>query len=413
MSTSKIKSINAREILDSRGNPTVEARVTLGDNSYGIASVPSGASTGFYEAHELRDGDKSRYRGLGVRLAVENIEEKIAPALLGLEAMKQDEIDTLMCSLDATENKGNLGANAILAVSLAVARAAAAHQGIELYKYLGGVRHYSFPAPMFNILNGGRHADNNIEIQEFMVVPRGLSMSESVRAGSEIYHALANILRKKGLSTAVGDEGGFAPNLESDEEAIKLLVEAINAAGYSTDTVGIALDVAASEWYENSTYKMPKSSTETTAEKLIEYYSSLVDKYPIISIEDGLSEDDFAGWCKLTEALGDKVMLVGDDLFVTNEKRLAHGIELGAANTILIKPNQIGTLSEVMRVIDMASRSGYKYIISHRSGETIDTSIADIAVATGAEFIKTGAPCRAERVAKYNRLLEIEQEFCK
>ena len=266
---------------------------------------------------------------------------------------------------------------------------------------------------MFNILNGGRHADNNVEIQEFMVVPRGMSMSESVRAGSEIYHALANILRKKGLSTAVGDEGGFAPNLTSDEEAIELLVEAIKAAGYSTETVGIALDVAASEWFENGKYKKPKSSAETTAEHLIEYYASLVDKYPIISIEDGLSEDDFAGWCKLTEALGEKIMLVGDDLFVTNEKRLAHGIELGAGNAILIKPNQIGTLSEVMRVIDLASRSGYKYIISHRSGETVDTSIADIAVATGAEFIKTGAPCRAERVAKYNRLMEIEQEFYK
>ena len=413
MSTSKIKAISAREILDSRGNPTVEARVILGDNSHGIASVPSGASTGFYEAHELRDGDKSRYRGLGVRLAVSNIEEKIAPALLGLDAVKQDEIDALMCSMDATENKKNLGANAILAVSLAVARAAAAHQGIELHRYLGGVRRCSFPAPMFNILNGGRHADNNVEIQEFMVVPRGMSMSESVRAGSEIYHALANILRKKWLSTAVGDEGGFAPNLTSDEEAIELLVEAIKAAGYSTETVGIALDVAASEWFENGKYKKPKSSAETTAEHLIEYYASLVDKYPIISIEDGLSEDDFAGWCKLTEALGEKIMLVGDDLFVTNEKRLAHGIELGAGNAILIKPNQIGTLSEVMRVIDLASRSGYKYIISHRSGETVDTSIADIAVATGAEFIKTGAPCRAERVAKYNRLMEIEQEFYK
>lgn len=407
MSSCKIKTISAREILDSRGNPTVEARVTLADNSYGVASVPSGASTGFYEAHELRDGDKSRYKGLGVRLAISNIKEKIEPALLGLDATRQEEIDDLMCSIDATENKEKLGANAILAVSLAVAKAAAAHQNVELYRYLGGVRSCSFPSPMFNILNGGRHADNNVEIQEFMVVPRGLSISESVRAGSEIYHALAKILKKKGLSTAVGDEGGFAPDLSSDEEAIDLLVEAIGAAGYSTDTVGIALDAAASEWYENGRYKMQKRDAESTADQLIEYYTCISEKYPIISIEDGLSEDDFGGWCKLTEALGDKVMLVGDDLFVTNEKRLARGVELGAGNAILIKPNQIGTLSEVMRVIDLASRSGYKYIISHRSGETLDTSIADIAVATSAQYIKAGAPCRGERVAKYNRLLEI------
>ncbi len=412
MSSCKIKIVSAREILDSRGNPTVEARVTLADNSFGIASVPSGASTGFYEAHELRDGDKSRYGGLGVQLALSNIKEKIEPALLGLDATRQEEIDGLLCSLDATENKERLGANAILAVSLAVAKAAAAHQNVELYRYLGGVRASVFPAPMFNILNGGRHADNNVEIQEFMVVPHGLSVSEAVRAGSEIYHALAKILKAKGLSTAVGDEGGFAPDLSSDEEAIELLVEAIGAAGYSTDTVGIALDAAASEWYENGKYKMKKRSSESTAEQLIEYYSCICRKYPIISIEDGLSEDDFAGWCALTEAIGDKVMLVGDDLFVTNEKRLARGIELGAGNAILIKPNQIGTLTEVMRVIELATRSGYKYIISHRSGETLDTSISDIAVATCAPFIKAGAPCRGERVAKYNRLLEIEENLC-
>lgn len=409
MSSCKIKSISAREILDSRGNPTVEARVILADNSCGIASVPSGASTGFYEAHELRDGDKSRYGGLGVRMAISNITEKIAPALLGLDATRQEEIDDLMCSMDATENKERLGANAILAVSLAVAKAAAAHQNVELYRYLGGVRSSSLPTPMFNILNGGKHADNNIEIQEFMVVPHGLPIGEAVRAGSEIYHALAKILKSKGLSTAVGDEGGFAPNLSSDEAAIELLVEAITAAGYSTDTVGIALDVAASEWYENGRYKMQKHDSESTAEQLIEYYTCICNKYPIISIEDGLSEDDFAGWCSLTKALGDKIMLVGDDLFVTNQKRLSRGVELGAANAILIKPNQIGTLTEVMRVIDLASRSGYKYIISHRSGETLDTSISDIAVATCAPFIKAGAPCRGERVAKYNRLLEIEE----
>lgn len=404
---SKIKNISAREILDSRANPTVEARVELESGAIGIASVPSGASTGIHEAHELRDGDKSRYNGRGVLTAVKNINDVIRPALIDCSADDQEAIDRKMIALDQSTNKSNLGANAILAVSLAVARAAAMHQGLDLYKYLGGVRALSFPTPMFNILNGGKHADNNIEIQEFMVVPHGLPMDEAVRAGSEIYHALAKILKAKGLSTAVGDEGGFAPNLSSDEEAIDLLVEAIGAAGYSTDRVGIALDVAASEWYENGKYKMRKRNSESTAEQLIEYYRCIFMKYPIISIEDGLAEDDFGGWCALTEALGDKVMLVGDDLFVTNEKRLAKGIELGAANAILIKPNQIGTLSEVMSVIDLALRSGYKYIISHRSGETPDAFISDLAVATGAQFIKAGAPCRGERVAKYNRLSEI------
>jgi enolase len=404
---SKIKNISAREILDSRANPTVEARVELESGAIGIASVPSGASTGIHEAHELRDGDKSRYNGRGVLTAVKNINDVIRPALIDCSADDQEAIDRKMIALDQSTNKSNLGANAILAVSLAVARAAAMHQGLDLYKYLGGVRALSFPTPMFNILNGGKHADNNIEIQEFMVVPHGLPMDEAVRAGSEIYHALAKILKAKGLSTAVGDEGGFAPNLSSDEGAIDLLVEAIGAAGYSTDRVGIALDVAASEWYENGKYKMRKRNSESTAEQLIEYYRCICMKYPIISIEDGLAEDDFGGWYALTEALGDKVMLVGDDLFVTNEKRLAKGIELGAANAILIKPNQIGTLSEVMSVIDLASRSGYKYIISHRSGETPDAFISDLAVATGAQFIKAGAPCRGERVAKYNRLSEI------
>ena len=411
MSSCKIKLISAREILDSRGNPTLEAKVTLADNSFGVASVPSGASTGSHEAHELRDGDKARYRGLGVLRAVKNIEDKISPALLGLDATKQEEIDELMCALDGTENKENLGANAILAVSMAVARAAAMHQGIELYRYLGGIRNLSFPAPMFNVINGGRHANNNLEIQEFMIVPRGLSAADAIRAGSEIYHTLATILKKRGLSTAVGDEGGFAPNLKSDEEAIELLIEAIGAAGYSTDTVGIALDCAASEWYENGRYRMPKSGAKSSAEQLIEYYSCISNKYPIISIEDGLSEDDFGAWCTLTETIGNKVMLVGDDLFVTNKKRLSDGIKIGAGNAILIKPNQIGTVSEVMRVIDLASRSGYKYIISHRSGETPDAFISDLAVATGAPFIKAGAPCRGERLAKYNRLMEIESEL--
>ena len=402
----KIKTVKAYEIFDSRGNPTVYAVVETEKGFKGSAAVPSGASTGSFEAHELRDGGE-RLFGKGVRRAAENVKSVICPALVGMDITDGVAIDRKMCELDGTENKSRLGGNSILAVSLATACAAAAYHKSELYRYLGGVRSCSFPAPMFNILNGGRHADNNVEIQEFMVVPRGLSITESVRAGSEIYHALAKILKKRGLSTAVGDEGGFAPDLSSDEEAIDLLVEAISAAGYSTDAVGIALDAAASEWYENGRYKMQKRDAESTADQLIEYYACISEKYPIISIEDGLSEDDFGGWCKLTERLGDKVMLVGDDLFVTNEKRLARGVELGAGNAILIKPNQIGTLSEVMRVIDLASRSGYKYIISHRSGETFDTSIADIAVATGAQYIKAGAPCRGERVAKYNRLMEI------
>ena len=407
-----IKKIVAREILDSRANPTVEAKVVLESGIIGVASVPSGASTGLHEAYELRDGDKDRYFGKGVLSAVQNVNEVIAPALIGKSVMNQEEIDKIMIDLDGRKNKSYLGANAILAVSLACSRAAAAESGVELYQHLGA-QEISLPTPMFNLLNGGAHASNNIDIQEFMVVPHGLSLPDAIRAGSEIYHTLGRLLKDRGLSTGVGDEGGFAPNLENDEEAIKLLCEAIEKSGYSTDKVGIALDVASSEWYEKDRYVMPKRRQTMDRVQLISYYIDLCKRYPIISIEDGLSEDDFEGWRELTLALGGKVMLVGDDLFVTNTQRLDMGIKLGAGNAILIKPNQIGSLSETMNVIDMARNAGYKFIISHRSGETTDTSIADIAVATGAPFIKTGAPCRGERVAKYNRLLEIYENTVK
>lgn len=404
---SKIKDITAREILDSRGNPTVEAKVTLADGSIGIASVPSGASTGIHEAHELRDGDKSRYNGKGVLTAVNNVKEKIRPALIGMDGSDIEKIDDAMIALDGSKNKSNLGANAILAVSLANARAAAKSEGKELYQFLGKPENYRLPSPMFNLLNGGAHAANNIDIQEFMVVPHGLTLSDAIRAGAEIYHTLGAILKSRGLSTGVGDEGGYAPNLTSDEEAIALLCQAINQAGYDTEKVGIALDVASSEWFENGRYLLPKRGVEMTADQLIDYYAELCEKYPIISIEDGVAEDDFEGWQRLTAKLGNKIMLVGDDLFVTNVERLSKGIELGMGNTILIKPNQIGSLSETMKVISLTKENGYGYIISHRSGDTPDSAIADISVATGAKFIKTGAPCRGERVAKYNRLTEI------
>lgn len=403
----KITEIYAREILDSRANPTVEARVTLKSGVVGVASVPSGASTGIHEAHELRDGDKSRYGGRGVMLATQNVNEIIRPALLGEDAGDQEKIDRVMLELDGTKNKSRLGANAILSVSLAIAHAAAISERLELYEYLSLTDKYKMPTPMFNLLNGGAHASNNIDIQEFMIVPHGLKLPEAIRAGSEIYHTLGRLLRQRGLSTAVGDEGGFAPDLSTDEEAIELLTCAISESGYSTDKVGIAIDVASSEWYEGGEYMLPKRKARMSREQLIEYYAKLCGRYPIISIEDGLSEDDFDGWKMLTERLGDRCMLVGDDLFVTNTERLKMGIERGAGNAILIKPNQIGSLSETLSVIKMARDNGYKYIISHRSGETTDTSIADIAVATEAEFIKTGAPCRGERVAKYNRLLYI------
>lgn len=400
----------AREILDSRGNPTVEATVFLADGTVGVASVPSGASTGIYEAHELRDGDRNRYRGLGVLEAISNVCKIISPAISGIYASEQAEIDRILCELDGTENKNKLGANAMLAVSLANARAAANWYHIPIYRYLGGIDACRLPIPMMNILNGGAHASNNVEIQEFMIVPVGAScFSDALRMGSEIYHSLGKILKSNGYSTTVGDEGGFAPNLNDDEEALEFICLAISEAGYSTDNVKIALDAAASEWYkDDGTYEMPARKKTYTRSQLIDNWVMLSKKYPIMSIEDGLDQRDFDGWRELTAELGSKIMLVGDDLFVTNTKRLLNGIKNNAANAILIKPNQIGTLSETLDVIHTAKNAGYKFILSHRSGETEDTTIADIAVAVNAPFIKTGAPCRTERIAKYNRLLRIE-----
>ena len=401
----------AREILDSRGNPTLEASVFLSDGTVGMASVPSGASTGIFEAHEKRDGRKDRYDGKGVTNAVCAVSRSISPAIIGINAAEQSEIDHLLIRLDGTENKEKLGANATLAVSLATVRAAANWYHLPLFRYLGGVDSYRIPIPMMNILNGGAHASNNVEIQEFMIVPVGFDrFTEALRAGSEIYHTLGKLLKERGYACTVGDEGGFAPDLKSDEDAIDLICEAINSAGYNTDSVKIALDAAASEWYESEgNYKQPKRKVAYNSDGLVEYWKNLVDKYPmIISIEDGLDQRDISGWRKLTSLLGNKIMLVGDDLFVTNVERLKMGIGSNAANAILIKPNQIGTLSETLDVIHLAKSAGYRFIISHRSGETEDTTIADIAVAVNAPFIKTGAPCRSERVAKYNRLLRIE-----
>lgn len=421
-----------REILDSRGNPTVEATVVLTDGTVGVASVPSGASTGIYEAHELRDGDKNRYHGKGVREAVSHVCDIISPALSGLYACEQADIDSTLCRLDGTEDKAKLGANAMLAVSLAVARAAANWYRLPLYRYLGGADANRLPVPMMNVLNGGAHASNNMEIQEFMIVPIGAScFCEALRWGSEIYHTLGTLLRREGHSTAVGDEGGFAPDLPSDEEAIRYLIRAIEASGHTTEQVKISLDVAASEWADHGeeltvqdkkkdepsgaspadtheSYTMPKGGRQITATQLIDQWASWTDKYPLLSIEDGLGEEDFRGWADMTRRIGGRVKLVGDDLFVTNTGRLQEGIRAGAGNAILIKPNQIGTLSETLAVIRMAKEAGYDFILSHRSGETEDTTIADIAVATGAPLIKSGAPCRTDRVAKYNRLLRIE-----
>ncbi len=406
----QITKCTAREILDSRGYPTVEATVFLTDGTVGTASVPSGASTGIYEAHEKRDGDTERYSGKGVLQAVSAVCKTISPALCGISITEQHELDKLLRALDGTENKERLGANAILAVSLASARAAANFLNVPLHRYLGGASSYRLPVPMMNILNGGAHASNNVEIQEFMIVPVGFChFHEALRAGSEVYHTLGTILKEKRLATTVGDEGGFAPSLESDEQAIELIINAIDRAGYNTDKIKIALDAAASEWYvSEGEYVQPKTNKAYTRESLTQYWEDLVEKYPIMSIEDALDQRDFDGWAELTHRLGDKIMLVGDDLFVTNAKRLREGIKRGAANTILIKPNQIGTLSETLDVIRVANNAGYRFIISHRSGETEDTTIADIAVGTSAAFIKTGAPCRTERVAKYNRLLRIE-----
>ncbi len=409
MKNTVIAKVEASEILDSRGNPTVQACVTLSDGTEGCAAAPSGASTGSYEAHELRDNDKLRYGGRGVLDAVYNINKTISPAISGLSVFHQSEIDKTMQILDGTENKSRLGANAILAVSLAAARAAANALRMPLYRYLGGANARRLPVPMMNILNGGAHATNNLEIQEFMIVPVGAdSFSEALRMGSEITHKLRAVLKEKGLSTAVGDEGGFAPDLTSDEEALLLLTEAIRRAGYDTAGVRIALDAAASEWQSEDGYTLPKSGQKKSAEELCAYYKELAAKYPILSIEDGLGENDFSGWEGLTDSLGDRMMLVGDDLFVTNPLRFRQGIDKEIANAILIKPNQIGTLSETLNVIQMAKEHGYSFILSHRSGETEDSFLSDLAAAVNAPYIKAGAPVRSERVAKYNRLLAIE-----
>ncbi len=409
---SLITDVYAREVLDSRGNPTVEVEVWTEMDAYGRAIVPSGASTGAFEAVELRDGDKKRYLGKGVLNAVNNVNTIIAEEIIGLDVFDQVGIDNLLIELDGTENKGRLGANAILGVSLAVAKAAADELGLPLYKYIGGVNSKVLPVPMMNILNGGKHADNNVDIQEFMIMPVGaLNFREALRMGAEIFHSLKSVLKGKGLNTAVGDEGGFAPNLKSNEEALKTIVEAIEKAGYKPgNDIMLALDVAATELYDEDkkVYRLEGEGREFTSDEMISFYEELVEKYPIISIEDGLSEEDWDGWKKLTDRLGNKIQLVGDDLFVTNTKRLKKGIELGVANSVLVKLNQIGTLTETLNTIEMAKVHGYTAVISHRSGETEDTTIADLAIATNSGQIKTGAPSRTDRVAKYNQLLRIE-----
>ncbi len=408
-----ISDVYAREILDSRGNPTVEVEVYLEGGAVGRAAVPSGASTGAFEAVELRDGDHKRYLGKGVTRAVENVNTVLAPEIVEMDATDQLGIDQLLLELDGTSNKGKLGANALLGVSMAVAKAAAEALGLPLFQYLGGVNAKVLPVPMMNVLNGGRHADNNVDIQEFMIMPVGAeSFSEGLRMGTEVYHSLKGVLRKKGLNTAIGDEGGFAPMLGSNEEALAVLVEAVKAAGFQPGTdVALAVDAAATEFYKEGKYTFIAEGMSRTAEEMVEYYAMLVDKYPIVSIEDGLAEDDWEGWQKLTARLGKRVQLVGDDIFVTNTERLEKGIKAGAANSILIKLNQIGTITETLDCIAMAGRAGYTAVVSHRSGETEDTTIADLAVAVNAGQIKTGAPCRTDRVAKYNQLLRIEDEL--
>lgn len=413
---STITKIHAREILDSRGTPTVQAEVTLESGVKGVASVPSGASTGIHEALELRDNDKARYFGKGVLKAVDNINGTISNILKGKNAENQSEIDRIMLEADGTPNKSKLGANAILAVSLATAKAAALNNNLPLYQYIGGADSRTLPVPMMNIINGGAHASNNLDIQEFMIMPVGANcFADALRMCAEVFHTLKKILSKQGLATSVGDEGGFAPNLANDEEAIKFILESVEQAGYTPGKdIMIAVDAASSEWYqEDGSYFMPKKQIKFTKTELIEYWENLIAKYPIISIEDGVAEDDWEGWKALTKAVGNKVQLVGDDLFVTNSARLNKGIDLGVANAILIKLNQIGTLSETLETIQTARKNGYKSIISHRSGETEDTTIADLAVAVNAGQIKTGAPSRSERVSKYNRLLVIEEELAK
>ena len=414
-----IKQIKALEVLDSRGNPTVQVEVVTEDGFTGKALVPSGASTGSFEAVELRDGEAGRYLGKGVKKAVDNVNKKIAKKIINMNVFEQRKIDETLIELDDTPNKSNLGANATLGVSLAVANAAANSLGMGLYNYIGGINATELPIPMMNILNGGKHSDNNINIQEFMIMPVGsITFQERLKRGVEVYHTLKKVLKEKGYSVAVGDEGGFAPNLNSEEEAIELIIEAIKKAGYEPEKdIAIALDVASTEMFEEASkvgkkgYYFWKTKELKTTEEMINYLVELTEKYPIISIEDGLAEDDWEAWKNLTEKLGNKVQLVGDDLFVTNRKRLVKGIKENVANSILIKPNQIGTLTETLDTIKLAQKKGYKTIVSHRSGETEDTTIADIVVATNAGQIKTGAPCRTDRVAKYNRLLYIEDEM--
>lgn len=412
-SMSLIADVYAREILDSRGNPTVEVDVVLEDGTMGRAAVPSGASTGAYEAVELRDGDQERYMGKGVLDAVDNVNTIIASEVVGMDSVDQAGIDRLMISLDGTPNKSKLGANAILGVSLAVAKAASSFMALPLYQYIGGVNAKELPVPMMNILNGGKHADNNVDIQEFMIVPAGAeNFREALRMGGEVYHRLKKVLQKKGLTTSVGDEGGFAPNLPSNEAAVEVILEAIEASGFRPgEDMFLALDIAATELYHDGFYWMGGDKDKLSSENMVAFWETWVKKYPIVSIEDGLSEDDWEGWKLLTAKLGQKTQLVGDDLFVTNTQRLAQGIDSGAANSVLIKVNQIGTLTETLDTIEMAKRAGYTCVVSHRSGETEDSTIADIAVATNAGQIKTGAPARTDRVAKYNQLLRIEEEL--
>lgn len=412
MLNTTIVEVYAREILDSRGNPTVEVEVVLEDGTYGRAAVPSGASTGEYEAVELRDGG-DRYMGKGVLDAIDNVNEVIAPELVGLDVRDQVDIDNLMRELDGTPNKGKLGANAILGVSMAVAKAAANATGTQLYNYIGGMNAKTLPVPMMNILNGGEHADNNVDLQEFMIMPVGaVSFREALQMGAEVYHNLKKVLQEKGLGTGVGDEGGFAPDLGSNEEALQVIVEAIEAAGYEAgEDFYLAIDAAASEIYKDGKYDLAGEGVKKTSEEMVDFYAELIDKYPIISLEDGLDEDDWEGWAQLTERLGDRLQIVGDDLFVTNVERLSRGIEEGSANSILIKVNQIGSLTETLDTIQMATRAGFTSVVSHRSGETEDVTIADLVVAMNTGQIKTGAPARSERVAKYNQLLRIEESL--
>ncbi len=410
-----IKRIEGRQILDSRGNPTVEVEVLLDDGAVGLAAVPSGASTGSHEAVELRDGDPSKYQGKGVLKAVNNIQKIIAPAIVGMSALKQEAIDRRMIELDGTPNKGKLGANAILGVSLAVAHAAAKSKGVPLYRYLGGTEAHLLPVPLMNILNGGKHAEDSVDLQEFMVVPAGAeSFAHALRIGSEVYHALKKVLKKKGANTAVGDEGGFAPRLATNREAVEVIIAAIGAAGYKPGReCFIALDPASTEFYNQGKYVLAKEGLSYTSAEMVNYYYKLVASYPIISIEDGLAEDDWGGWQFLNKKLDSRIQLVGDDLYTTNEERLSRGIKERASNSILIKLNQIGTLSETLEVMEMAKKAGWTSVVSHRSGETEDTTISDLAVAMNSGQIKAGAPCRSERVAKYNRLLRIEEELGK